>query len=88
MRAKTPSFIAECPLRTTATDEAALSKRLDAARQIYNAALGEALRRLALMRQSKDWQRACQMPKTVVDERSGKRITDEERSTLSRTTWL
>ncbi|WP_018290407.1 hypothetical protein [Verrucomicrobium sp. 3C] len=59
MRAKTPSFIAEFPLRTTAADEVALSKRLAAARQIYNASLGEALRRLALMRQSKDWQHAC-----------------------------
>jgi hypothetical protein len=36
MRAKTPSFIAELPLRTTAGDKMILSKRLDAARQIYS----------------------------------------------------
>lgn len=86
MRAKTPSFIAEFPLRTTAADEIALSKRLDAARQIYNACLGEALRRLALMRQSKDWQHACKMPKTILDERSGKRIPNKERSGVFRKT--
>ncbi len=86
MRAKTPSFIAEFPLRTTAADEAALSKRLDAARQIYNASLGEALRRLALMRQSKDWQQASAMPKTVVDDRNGKRIRNRERFALFRKT--
>ncbi|MDD2676379.1 MAG: hypothetical protein PHP75_02785, partial [Methylacidiphilaceae bacterium] len=86
MRAKTPSFIAEFPLRTAAADEVALSKRLAAARQIYNASLGEALRRLALMRQSKDWQRACKMPKTILDERSGKRIPNKERSSLFRKT--
>ena len=40
-RAKTPSFVAEIPLRTTAADEATLETRLDAARNIYNAALGE-----------------------------------------------
>ncbi|VVM05598.1 hypothetical protein [Methylacidimicrobium tartarophylax] len=84
MRANTQSFIAEFPLRTAAADEVALSKRLNAAREIYNASLGEALRRLALMRQSKDWQRACQMRKTIVDERSGKRIGNKERSTLFR----
>ncbi|WP_018290134.1 hypothetical protein [Verrucomicrobium sp. 3C] len=86
MRAKTPSFIAEFPLRTTAADEVALSKRLAAARQIYNASLGEALRRLALMRQSKDWQHACRMPKTVMDEQSGNRIANKERSSRFRKT--
>ena len=63
MRAKTPSFIAEFPLRTSAADERELAIRLDAARQIYNAVLGESLRVLALMRESKDWQRAREMPK-------------------------
>ena len=36
---------------------------LDAARQIYNAVLGEALRRLDLMRQSQEFAAARQMPK-------------------------
>jgi putative transposase len=62
-RIKTPSFIAEFPLHTTAADEAALDTRLDAARNIYNAALGESLRRLDLMRESLEWRAACAMPK-------------------------
>jgi putative transposase len=40
MRKKTPSFIAEFPLSATPADERALSIRLDAARQIYNACFG------------------------------------------------
>src|SRR5258706_11104248 len=73
MRAKSPSFIAEFPLRTTPSDERAMRVRLDAARNIYNAALGEALRRLDLMRQSKAWQAARATPK-------GKERTDAFRA--------
>jgi hypothetical protein len=62
MPAKTASFVAEFPLRTTQADERALAIRLEAARHIYNAALGEALRRLDLMRESKAWQAARKMP--------------------------
>lgn len=62
-RTKTPSFVAEFPIATTAADEAALNTRLDAARNIYNAALGESLRRLDLMRESREWQSACARPK-------------------------
>jgi putative transposase len=49
MPKKTPSFIAEFPLVTTPADQRELSIRLDAARKIYNACLGESLRRLDLM---------------------------------------
>jgi len=63
MRAATLSFVAEFLLRTTPSDERELGIRLDAARDIYNAALGEALRLLDLMRQSKEWQRARALPK-------------------------
>jgi hypothetical protein len=62
-RARTPSFVAEFPLRTTRSDEETLSVRLEAARQIYNASLGEALRRLGLLRESRRWQEARAMPK-------------------------
>ena len=64
-RCSTPSFIAEFPLRTNSEIERELSIRLDAGRQIYNAALGEGLRRLDLMRQSKRWAAARGMPKTI-----------------------
>ncbi len=57
------SFVLELPLKTTARDGRDLSVRLDAARQIYNAVLGECLRVLALMRESRDWRRARAMPK-------------------------
>jgi putative transposase len=63
MRKKTPSFIAEFSLLTTPADERELSIRLDAARNVYNACLGESLRRLDLMRESKAWQAVQAMPK-------------------------
>jgi hypothetical protein len=50
-------------LRTTSGDEKALSKALDAGRMLYNACLGEALRRLNLMRQSKAYRKALSMPR-------------------------
>jgi len=61
----TPSFILELALETNAHDEAALNKRFEAARQLYNACLDEAKRRLDLLRQSKTFQEARSMPKTV-----------------------
>jgi putative transposase len=60
---KTDSFIAETPLRTTPTQERVLLARLEAARQVYNACLGESLKRLALLRQSKRYRVALKMPK-------------------------
>jgi len=49
---RTPSFICEIPLRVTRQQEKKLEFRFEAARQLYNALLGEAKRRLALFRQS------------------------------------
>jgi hypothetical protein len=63
MRKITPTFVVELPLRTTTADERTLAVRLDAARNIYNACLGEALRRPDLMRESKKWQAARKLPK-------------------------
>lgn len=62
-KVKTPSFVTEIPLKVTPAQEAVLLKRLDAARQVYNACLGEGLRRVDLMRQSKAWQAAGKLPK-------------------------
>ena len=53
-----PSFVAEFGLRTTPRDERELRVRFEAARQMYNACLGETLRRLSLMRESKDYRAA------------------------------
>lgn len=63
MKKTTPSFIIEIPLRASPAQTAALNKRFEAARQVYNACLGEGLKRLDLMRQSKAWQAARKMPK-------------------------
>jgi hypothetical protein len=60
-RATTPSFVCELALILVGDDERRLRIRLDAARQVYNAVLGECLRRLALQRQSKAFQAARKM---------------------------
>jgi len=62
-KTKTPSFILELPLRVTPTQERRLLARLEAARQVYNACLGESLKRLALLRQSKAYQAARKLSK-------------------------
>ncbi len=62
----TDSFIHEIQLKTTPQNEAVLDVRMDAARQLYNACLGETLRRLDLMRESKDFRMARNMPKGKV----------------------
>lgn len=62
-RKATPTFIAEFSLQTTEADEIELSIRMEAARHIYNACLGETLRRVDLMRASKAWQVARKIPK-------------------------
>jgi putative transposase len=62
-RAKTPSFVTELPLQVSPAQERTLLVRLDAARQVYNACLGESLKRLDLLRQSKAYQAARKMPR-------------------------
>lgn len=57
-RSKTPSFALELPLVVTPGQERILLGRFEAARRLYNAVLGESLRRQKLMRESKRWQKA------------------------------
>jgi transposase len=54
----TPSFITELALVVSPTNEGVLLSRLEAARQMYNACLAEAMKRVRLIRQSKDFQKA------------------------------
>lgn len=61
-RKKTPSFVLELPLVVNAHEARVLSVRFEAGRQLYNAVLGEALRRLDLMKQSRAWAAARRMP--------------------------
>jgi transposase len=51
----TASFVTELPLVVSPANEGVMLSRLEAARQLYNACLGEALRRVKLIRQSKDF---------------------------------
>jgi transposase len=51
----TPSFVSEIPLKVSQKEEGVLLRRLEAARQMYNACLGEAMRRVNLIRQSRNF---------------------------------
>ena len=62
-QAKNPSFVCELPLVLSGADERVLGVRFDVSRQTYNACLSEALRRLDLMRQSKEHQAARKLPR-------------------------
>lgn len=59
---RTPSFVCEVPLLVTRAQERTLLARLEAARQVYNACLGEARTRVRLVRESKAFQRARTLP--------------------------
>ena len=60
--AKTPSFITELRLKVNREQERRLLVRLEVARQVYNACLGESLKRLKLMRKSREYQAARKLP--------------------------
>jgi len=60
---RTPSFVCEVPLRVSRTQERTLLARLEAARQVYNACLGQARRRVRLVRESSAYQRARMLPR-------------------------
>jgi len=74
-KAKTNSFIVEISLEITPPEEKRLLARLEAARQVYNACLGESLKRLGLLRQSKVYRAAQKMPRG----RTGKGATQKQR---------
>ncbi|TAN40689.1 MAG: hypothetical protein EPN24_04435 [Candidatus Methanoperedens sp.] len=63
MKSETPSFVLELPLNTNPMQESTILIRLEAGRQLYNACLGEALKRLDLLRQSKEFQETRKLPR-------------------------
>lgn len=65
-----PVFTCEIPLRVNRKQRKVLDARFEAARQMYNALLGEALRRLHLLQQSKAYQAARRIPRDRSGERS------------------
>lgn len=56
-RAGTPTFVLTIPLVVKPGEDRQMIARMEAARRLYNATLGEALRRHGLLKQSKAWQR-------------------------------
>jgi hypothetical protein len=61
----TAPFICELPLQISLADERHLLVRLDCARQVYNACLGEALKCLTRLRESAAYKKALKMPKGI-----------------------
>ena len=61
--AKTPTCITELRLKVNRAQARRLLVRIEAARQVYNACLGESLKRLTLMRESREYQAARKLPK-------------------------
>jgi putative transposase len=62
-RRRTPSFVCEVPLRVGLADERVLAARLEAARALYNACLGEARKRWFLVKQSHAYHHARTLPR-------------------------
>src|ERR1051326_7314705 len=60
---RTPPFVCEVPLQVTPAQERTLLARLEAARQVYDACLGQARRRVRLVRESKAFQHAKTLPR-------------------------
>ena len=75
-RQTTPSFILELPLRVEAAQQRSLLARLEIARQVYNACLGESLRRLKLKRESQAYRAALKLPKGAKRQAAFARINE------------
>ena len=58
-----PTFITELPLVVSQGQDSTMVARFEAARRLSNAVLGDGLKALALMRESKAWAaaRACRL---------------------------
>ena len=71
----TPAFIVELPLSVTQAEAREMGVRLELGRQLYNACLGEGLRRLERLREGPAWARACAMPR-MKDRKPNKERAD------------
>jgi hypothetical protein len=69
-RSTTSSFITEIPLIVDSKQEAELLSRFQAGRQLYNACLNEAMKRLELVRNSELYKTARKISRTHKKERS------------------
>src|SRR5712692_6823161 len=68
-RSKTPTFLVELPLAVDAGQATRLRAHFEAARCLYNALLGEAMKRLRQMRADPAWQEARAIPQARKQER-------------------
>ncbi len=81
----TPSFITELPLIVSSRTDRELMARFQAARQLYNACLNEAMVRVRLVRKSESYQMALALPRTI--KKGGKNILNPERKKLFNEAW-
>jgi hypothetical protein len=69
-RSTAPSFVTELPLIVDSYQEAVLMSRLQAARQLYNACLNEAMVRMNLLRNSDAYKVAKKIPREQKKDRN------------------
>jgi hypothetical protein len=69
-RARTPTFLLELPLHVDWSQESHVRAHLEAARSLYNALLGEAMKRLSCMRNDPAWSKARAIPRSHKQERA------------------
>jgi hypothetical protein len=69
-RTTKPSFVTELPLKVNSFQERELEARFQAARQLYNGCLGEAMTRLNLVRNSEAYQTAKNISRNHKKQRS------------------
>ena len=62
-KSTTPTFLLELPLAVTLGQAKRLRAHFEAARSLYNALLGEALRRINRMHDDPAWQAARALPR-------------------------
>ncbi len=67
-RKSTPSFITEIPLKVDSAQESEILSRFEAARQLYNACLDEAMIRMQLVRDSQAFKIAKKISRANVIE--------------------
>ena len=60
-KAKTTSYILELELNVNPHERKHLNKKLEAGRQIYNACLGEALKRLHVLQRDKEYRKTVEL---------------------------
>ena len=77
------SFVLELALKVSIENEIILEKRFEAARHLYNGCLGESLKRLGLVKQSKLWTKAKSTIKTLKNKTLARSLYREAKKKFS-----